>query len=82
MLQTGVLRGLFVQYLFFFFRYLSGGGCLHPTFSSVPDQNDYMGINLCVCETGSVYCLFRAGFLLGLLFDPEYGSDTFLRNFG
>jgi hypothetical protein len=23
-----------------------------------------------------------AGFLLGLLFDPEYGGDTFLRNVG
>jgi hypothetical protein len=25
---------------------------------------------------------FHAGFLLGLLFDPEDGCDMFLRNFG
>jgi hypothetical protein len=29
-----------------------------------------------------VYCLLLAGFVLGLLFDPEDGSSTLLRNIG
>jgi hypothetical protein len=28
----------------------------------------------------SASSLLRAGFLLGFLFDPEYGDDMFLRN--
>jgi hypothetical protein len=31
-------------------------------------------------RASSVCCLIQAGFLLGLLFDPEDGSDMFLRN--
>jgi hypothetical protein len=29
-----------------------------------------------------VGCLFRAGFLLGLFFNPEYGGDIFFQNVG
>jgi hypothetical protein len=29
---------------------------------------------------GFACCLLRAGFLLGLLFNPEDGSDMFLQN--
>jgi hypothetical protein len=28
----------------------------------------------------SVYCLLHVGFLIGLLVDPEDGSDMFIRN--
>jgi hypothetical protein len=33
-------------------------------------------------QTGSACCLLHAGFLLGLLFDPENRDDMFLRNVG
>jgi hypothetical protein len=35
-----------------------------------------------VCLLGSACCLLRAGFLLGLIIDPEDGGYMFLRNFG
>jgi hypothetical protein len=35
-----------------------------------------------ISKACSACCLLHAGFLLGLLFDTEEGSDMFLRNLG
>jgi hypothetical protein len=79
-MSTG--RGLFVQNMYSFLFVI----CLVLGFASNSFQcvrsGRLNGDTLRVSEAGSVYCLFRAGFLLGLHFDPEHGVYTFLRNFG
>jgi hypothetical protein len=47
---------------------------MSPPYSGFNNKPGKKAVSFCACY------LIHAGFLLGLFFDPEDGSDMFLRN--